>query len=313
MTHYILDCDPGHDDAVAMLVAARYLPLVGVTTVFGNSSVENTTRNALAILDAAGLAHIPVAAGAPGPLAGQRRSGETIHGKSGLDGASLPASNRRPVALSAAEFIADQAMRYDDLVIISVAPETNLAQALTDCPPLRARIREISIMGGSTTSGNATAAAEFNILADPDAAGIVFESGIPITMVGLNVTTSFGLTSALVQKLAGHSALVTREIAGALKFNLSRQSAIYERDFAPVHDICAVLPYTHPGLMTYEPMHVAVECKGEYTRGMTVCDQRGVIAGEGIEISKPPNARVAVACDGPAIINVLMAALLDYT
>ncbi|MEX0941838.1 MAG: nucleoside hydrolase [Pseudomonadales bacterium] len=312
MTHYILDCDPGHDDALALLVAARHLSLVGVTTVFGNSSVANTTRNAISILDAAGLSHIPVAGGAKGPLSGKLHSGETIHGKSGLDGANLPASTRQPITQSAAEFIKDQAMQFDDLVIIAVAPQTNVAQALTQYPELRDRITEISVMGGSTTHGNATAAAEFNILADPEAASIVLGSGIPVTLAGLNITTSFGLTSLEVRKLMQHSAVVTREIAGALAFNLSRQSAIYERHFMPIHDVCAVMPYSHPGLITYQPMHVAVECKGEFTRGMTVCDQRGVIAGEGIEISKPANARVAVACDGAAIVNALLAALLDY-
>ncbi|MCB1694469.1 MAG: nucleoside hydrolase, partial [Pseudomonadales bacterium] len=145
MSHFIIDCDPGHDDALAILLAARHLPLVGVTTVFGNSSVQNTTRNALAILDAAGLGHIPVASGAAAPLTGEVYTGESVHGKTGLDGANFPASTRTPSPLDAAEFIADAASRYDDLVIIAVAPETNVANAILRFPEVSKRVRHISV------------------------------------------------------------------------------------------------------------------------------------------------------------------------
>ncbi|XOV88681.1 MAG: nucleoside hydrolase [Pseudomonadota bacterium] len=313
MNHFIIDCDPGHDDAVAILTAARYLNLVGVTTVFGNSTVENTTRNALNLLDAAGLSRVPVAAGAAGPLQGVLHSGETVHGKSGLDGARLPLSQRPVHALDAADFIHQAALEHDDLIIIAVAPQTNLATALARYPELKHRIRGISIMGGSTHIGNATPAAEFNILADPEAAARVFDSGIPITMVGLNVTTSFGVTANDISRLEQSDSFVAREIGGALAYYLSRQSAIYNaRGFAPVHDVCAVLPFSHPALIDHEPMHVVVECDGRYTRGMTVCDQRGVISGEGILLTEPANARVAIAADGAGIVQLLLDTLLQF-
>jgi inosine-uridine nucleoside N-ribohydrolase len=312
MSHYIIDCDPGHDDAVAILTAARHLDVVGVTTVFGNSSVENTTRNAIAILDAAGLSDIPVAMGAAGPLQGVTHSGETVHGKSGLDGASLPASTRQPIAQDAAAFMAEQAEKYDDLIIVAVAPETNVALAIQRFPKAMQRVERISIMGGSTTFGNATAAAEFNIFADPEAAAAVFDSGIPTTMVGLNVTTTFGITRKSVERLKGHGTVIAREIGGALGYYLERQSAIYERGFAPIHDVCAVLPFSHPGLIRHEPMHVVVECEGSHTRGMTVCDQRGVIAGDGIQLTAPSNSEVAVSADGDAIISLLLDTLCEF-
>lgn len=312
MSRYILDCDPGHDDAVALLVAARHLDLVGVTTVFGNSTVENTTRNALAILAAAGLGEIPVAMGAAAPLAGSRYSGESVHGKSGLDGADFPPADISPVSMSASRFIAEAARRYDDLAIIAIAPETNVAMALQESPEIAERIAHISMMGGSTTFGNATAAAEFNIFADPEAAAVVFDSGIPITMVGLNVTTTFGVTPGDIAILRNNGTQVARELAGALQYYLDRQSSLYARDYAPIHDICAVLPFSHPGLVHHEPMHVAVELDGALTRGMTVCDQRGIVAGNGIADPRPANADVATGADGETIVKLLLDTLCEF-
>lgn len=312
MTHFILDCDPGHDDAVALLVAAHHLNLVGVTTVFGNSTVENTTRNALAIVDAAGLDHIPVARGAAGPLEGELHSGEIVHGKTGLDGANLPLTSRQPVDEDAPDFIIRMAREYDDLVIIAVAPETNLAEALLRDPDLPDHVRHISIMGGSIDIGNATPAAEFNILADPEAASIVFGAGIPITMAGLNVTTSFGISTAHVARLTGSDSRVAAEIGGALAYYLARQADLYGRDFAPLHDVCAVAPFIDPAFVSYRDLHVGVECTGELTRGMTVCDRRGVIAKEGIEPARPANAGVAISADGDAIVSLVLDTLTRF-
>lgn len=312
MNHFIIDCDPGHDDAVAMLVAAHHLDLVGVTTVFGNSSVDNTTHNALSILDAAGLTHIPVARGAKAPLEGVTHSGETVHGKTGLDGVNLPSPKRSAVSQSASEFIAEMAHQYDDLVVIAVAPQTNLATALREHPGLEDRIQAISVMGGSTGNGNATAAAEFNIFADPEAASIVFDSGVPITMAGLNVTTTFGISPREIDQLLSSKSAMAREIGGALSFYYGRQNAMYGRTFAPMHDLCAVVPFSHPGLVQHKPMHVVVECEGQYTRGMTVCDQRGLVEGTGVELSRNANAQVAVALDGDGILSALLDTLCEF-
>lgn len=302
MPSFIIDCDPGHDDAVAIVVAANHLDVIGVTTVFGNSTIENTTRNALNILDAAGSPHIPVAAGAAGPLVGPAKTGEGIHGKSGLDGATLPETTRRPVETDAADFIIQASHEHDDLVVIAVAPETNLAIALERDPSLPSRISEISIMGGSTSHGNATAAAEYNIFADPEAAARVFESGIPIRMVGLNVTSTFGISQPDLDLLHSGDG-IGRELAGALQFYLDRQTSTYERSYAPMHDTCAVIPYINSDWLDYQRLHVVVECEGTHTRGMTLCDQRGSVIGGGIVGSQPPNALVAITADADAIIQ----------
>jgi len=308
---YILDCDPGHDDAVALLFAAKFLSLVGITTVFGNSTVDNTTRNALAIVESAGL-HLPVAKGLSGPLVGEIHSGESVHGKTGLDGADLPAPGITPISSNAPDFIIDSARKLDNLSIIAIGPLTNIATAINDAPDITDRIREISIMGGSTTFGNATPAAEFNIYADPEAASIVFASGIPIRMAGLNITTTFGITTSQVKTLQDADSRLAKEIGGALNYYLRRQTTIHHREFAPIHDVCAVIPYTHSDLIRYTDMHVDVECTGTLTRGQTVCDQRGLLAEEGLTTPQSVNTAVAIEADGKAIVQHVMASLLSY-
>ncbi|HAK51106.1 MAG TPA: pyrimidine-specific ribonucleoside hydrolase RihA [Gammaproteobacteria bacterium] len=312
MSHFILDCDPGHDDAVAMLFAAKHLSLSGITTVFGNTNVDNTTKNALALIDAAGI-EVPVAQGAAGPLSGTLESGESVHGKSGLDGANLPQGHQQSVTESGAEFLISAARKESDLVIIAIAPLTNLALALMQAPDIAQKIQEISIMGGSTGVGNVTPVAEFNIFADPEAAAIVFSSGIPIRMAGLNITSKFGINASQVAALRASSALLPREIGGALDYYLTRQHSIYGRTHAPIHDVCAVIPYTHPDLIQYESMHVEVECQGDITRGQTVCDQRGIMSDDGLSPPKFKNARVAISARGETISNLAIESLLSYT
>jgi inosine-uridine nucleoside N-ribohydrolase len=208
----------------------NFLSLVGITTVFGNSSVDNTTRNALAIVESAGLT-IPVASGLGAPLTVEIHSGETVHGKTGLDGANLPPPSMTQIASSAADFNIDSARKLHNVSIIAIGPLTNVATAINDAPDIKDRIREISIMGGSTTFGNATPAAEFNIYADPEAASIVFASGIPVRMAGLNVTTSFGIARPKVKMLQDADSRMEREIGGALNFYLQHQTKIYTENF----------------------------------------------------------------------------------
>ena len=187
-TRLVIDCDPGHDDAVAILFAARHVELLAVTTVHGNNSLTNTTRNALAILELAGI-DVPVAAGCSEPLVQRSAHIGHIHGKTGLDGADIPAPIRRPIETHAVDLIIELASRHrGELVVALIGPETNFAVALKREPRLKEWVREVTIMGGSTTLGNITPVAEFNIHCDPEAASVVFESGIPIRMVGYNVT-----------------------------------------------------------------------------------------------------------------------------
>jgi len=310
--HFLLDCDPGHDDAVALLFAAHHLNLVGVTTVFGNTSIENTTYNALAILSSAKLGHIPIAAGATAPLQGVARSAETVHGKSGLDGANFPAPTLTAVQQPAVDLIIAMSREFEDFTIIATGPLTNIATAITKDPGLAERVKGISIMGGSTSGGNATPAAEFNFFADPEAAKIVFNSSAVITMAGLNVTANFGFDEKDVEQLRHSQSSTASEVAGALGYYLERQASLYKRSFAPLHDLCAVIPFTHPGLIRHEMMHVDIETSGQLTRGMSVCDLRGLSASEGLEPPRPSNANVAISADGDKIIRVVLDTLVKF-
>lgn len=311
---FILDCDPGHDDAVALLYAAHHLDLIGITTVFGNSGVDNTTRNALALVDAAGLG-IPVAKGAAAPLRGDYRNGSDIHGKTGLDGANLPAPTSQPIDKDAVDFIIEQAHQFpNELVLLAVAPLTNIAIAIQKEARLNELVRAISIMGGSTFPGNMTSVAEFNVFSDPEAASVVFESGIPIRMVGLNVTLGVGFTDIHITRLKRHPATVTKEVGGALEFYWQRQQAVYGRPLAPMHDVCAVIPFVHEAWIEYQATYVSIELVGEFTRGMTVCDLRGILPGDtgSIEPRQEPNARVAVSAQNDKIVADVVDTLCKY-
>jgi inosine-uridine nucleoside N-ribohydrolase len=303
-TKLLIDCDPGHDDAVAILFAARQLDLVGLTTVHGNNSIENTTRNALAVLEIAGI-DVPLAKGSGEPLAQPRAASAAVHGKGGLDGADLPEPRRKPLAAHAVDFLIDMASRHrGDLVLAAIGPETNVALALRREPRLKEWLREITIMGGSTDRGNITPAAEFNIRCDPEAAWVVFNSGIPIRMAGLNVTRRTGFTSADIARMRASGRNVANVAADLLDFYLARQR---ERrgTIAPMHDVCAIVPYVDTSLMTYEQARVDIELTGTHTRGMTVCDLGG---GE----RPAPNARVAVAVDSRRLIDLVIGTLLTY-
>lgn len=308
MSKVIIDCDPGHDDAVAILYAARHLELLGITTVFGNQSLDRTTRNALRLVTLAGL-DLPVTAGADRPLVAERMHAADIHGETGLDGAELPEPARPAAPGHAVDWLIEQARAHaGELVIAPVGPLTNIALAIRREPRLAEWVARLSIMGGSTTTGNVTPAAEFNIACDPEAAAIVFASGIPTRMVGLNVTRTVGVTRADIARLKESGRKVATAAAGFLDFYLGRQSRTYALDSAPMHDACAIVPEVRPGLIRYYRTRVEIELAGRHTRGKTVCDMR-----HGDEALVPdPNAEVAVEAEGRRIIDDVVATLLSY-
>ncbi|MFV0296212.1 MAG: nucleoside hydrolase [Hyphomicrobiaceae bacterium] len=307
----LIDCDPGHDDAVAILFAARHLDLVGITTVHGNNSLDNVTRNALALLELAGI-DVLVAAGASAPLAQLQRDIADVHGPGGLDGADLPAPRRRPLETHAVDFIIEMARGHrEELVLAAIGPQTNVALALAREPRLKQWIREITVMGGSTDRGNVTPAAEFNIHCDPEAAWAVFNSGIPIRMVGLNVTRRTGVSDDDIAKLMGSGATVGMTIGQLLTFYLARQRERRGVVSAPMHDVCAIIPYVAPDLLQAVPSHVAIELAGQHTRGMTVCDLPSAL-GTARTLSNPANALVAVEAESRKLIDLVIETLLSY-
>ena len=299
-TPVILDVDPGHDDAVAIMLAcgASGLDLLALTTVAGNVPLEKTTRNALRILSLVGHTDVPVAAGASSPLHRPLRTAEDIHGESGLDGPEIPDPSFEPNERSAIELIADTLKETPEPVtLIPTGPLTNVATFLREHPELKDRIARISLMGGSIGLGNTTPAAEFNVYVDPEAAREVFESGLPIIMSGLDVTHQADAGSAERQALRSLG-----RVGGVVAELLEFFAATYERTFgfktSPLHDPVAVAAVMGPSLLRTRPMRVDVECESELTRGETVCDFYGVTG-------KPPNAEVGVALDREGFFDLL--------
>ena len=296
----ILDVDPGHDDAVAIMLAcgAPDLDLLAVTTVAGNVPLEKTTRNALRILSLIGHTDIPVAAGASSPLHRPLRTAEDIHGESGLEGPEIPDASFEPDERGAIELIADTLrVAREPVTLIPTGPLTNIATLLREHPDMRARIAHISLMGGSIGLGNTTPAAEFNVYVDPEAAREVFESGLPITMSGLDVTHQAGAGGAERENLRalGRIGVVVAEL---LEFFASTYRRTFWFDAPPLHDAVAVAAVLEPSLLKTRPMRVDVECESELTRGETVCDFYGVTG-------EPPNAEVGVELDREGFFDLL--------
>jgi len=274
-TPIILDCDPGHDDAVAIVVAAHTTDLLGITTVAGNAPLERTTHNALVMRELLGLA-LPVHSGAARPLLAEASPAPAVHGISGLDGADLPNPQRDVDSADAVGFIIDTCRANEGTWIVAVGPLTNIALALRAAPDLGRRIGGLSVMGGGSF-GNRTAVAEFNIWADPEAAAAVFAYGGPLVMAGLDVTHQFLATADRIERLAGLGGPLATVLGELLTYfstaYIGRHDAIAG---APMHDPLAVLAVVDPTLFERRYRHVAVETAGWLTRGMTVIDERQV-------------------------------------
>lgn len=299
----LLDCDPGHDDVFAILVALARAELVAVTAVSGNAPLSASVRNALITLQLAG-ADVPVHAGADRPLVREPRHASYIHGESGLDGPVLPPLTRAPSEVPAVQAILDAAAARDDLWLVATGPLTNVALALRADPRLSQRLLGISVMGGSYGPGNVTAAAEFNIWADPEAAAEVFASGARLLMAGLDLTHQFMMTPPRIAAVRALGTPLATFGADLLKYF----SEAYARSFGgepegPLHDPCAVLAVTDPQLFTAADYHVAVETRGELTRGATVVDRRTGSR------STEPNTTVLETIDDEAAFALMLATL----
>jgi inosine-uridine nucleoside N-ribohydrolase len=300
----LLDCDPGHDDAIAIVTAAHVADLVGITTVAGNAPLDRTTYNAMVIRDVLGI-DVPVHSGSARPLVAQASFGAYVHGESGLDGADLPSPVTPLDGTDAVHFIVDTCRRVEDVWIVAVGPLTNVALALRSAPDLAERIAGISVMGGGSF-GNRTAAAEFNIWADPEAAAIVLGAGCRLVMAGLDVTHRFQATPARIERIEEIGGLLASVLAPLLRYfsanYLDRHDA-GSLDGAAVHDPLAVLAVTHPELFASVRRHVAVEVAGVLTRGMTVIDERRIVE------RHAPNCTVLVDVDADAAFDVVIDAI----
>jgi pyrimidine-specific ribonucleoside hydrolase len=301
MTRVILDCDPGHDDAIALLLAlaSPELELLGVTTVSGNQTLEKTTANAIRVLDHLGRDDVPVAAGAPRPLVRERRVAANVHGETGLDGPDLPPPAREPGPEHAIDWIAaTQAAAPGPVTLVATGPLTNVALLLARHPEVESKLERIVLMGGAIGEGNVTPGAEFNIWVDPEAAQRVVSSGLDLTMVGLDVTHRALLRQPDVDRLA------TAGRAGKLVAELYRFFARFHRqrygwDGAPVHDALALAHVIDATLLETRHCGVIVDTGPEPARGRTHVDRWGSAGWE-------PNSHVAVDVDASRFLELLV-------
>jgi inosine-uridine nucleoside N-ribohydrolase len=293
----LLDCDPGHDDAIALLLAlaSPELELLGVTTVAGNQTLEKTTANAIRLLEFAGRTEIPVAAGADRPLVREPFVAAYVHGETGMDGPDLPPAQGEPINRHAADFLADKIRERDGAVtLVPTGPLTNVALMLALHPDVRPE--RIVLMGGAVAEGNVTPAAEFNIWADPEAAARVFASGIDVTMIGLDVTHKALFTTAHIGRLAGRVGEMVTEL---LRFYDKFHREVYGFDGSPIHDAVAVAHVINSEFVETQHRNVEIDVESELCRGRTVVDVWR-------RTDREPNAHVGVDIDADGFLELLI-------
>jgi pyrimidine-specific ribonucleoside hydrolase len=295
-TPIVIDCDPGHDDAIAILLAlaSPEVELRGIVTVAGNQTVDKTTRNALKVLELAGRTDVPVVRGADRPLTRALRTAAHVHGESGLDGPDLPEPSAAPSTADPAAWL------EPGVVLVATGPLTNVAHLLER----GVAIERIVWMGGAIAEGNVTPAAEFNAYVDPEAAAAVFRSGIPLTMVGLDVTHKALFTRAHADRLRG-TGRVGKVVAELSDFFQIFHERRYGFDGSPIHDAMAVAEVVDPSLMESVLCNVEIETASQCCDGRTVVDRWLVT-------DRPRNARVGVDVDAPRFLDMLVERLSTF-
>lgn len=272
----IIDCDPGADDAIALLLALAnptQLSVLAITTVAGNVPLSLTQANARRICELAGAVNIPIFAGCPRPLLRQLITAEDVHGKTGLDGITLPAPQMPLHPEHAVTWLIDTLMRSPgDIVLAALGPLTNIAVAMIQQPQICDRIQSLVIMGGAVTHGNITPSAEFNFYVDPHAAQVVFTSGVPITLISLDVTHQAIATPARLTPIRQLETPISKAVLGLLAHYSHHDMQRYGFAGAPLHDPCVIAYLLEPDLFTTRPVYVEIETQGETTLGRTVVD-----------------------------------------
>jgi inosine-uridine nucleoside N-ribohydrolase len=310
----ILDCDPGHDDAVAIITAAHFADVRGITTVAGNVSLVRNTHNALVMRDLVGL-DAPVHSGCARPLIAPPRDAGFIHGKSGLDGANLPDPITPLDGTDAVDFIIETCRAEEGLWLVPTGPLTNIGLAFRQAPDLPSRLAGVSIMGGGSF-GNRSALAEYNIWSDPEAAAIVFDAfdpasdstaAGPLVMAGLDVTHQFQVTPERIEQTRQTPGHLAEVLTGLFEFFSNTYIARHDDGAmrgAALHDPLAVLAITHPHLFERNRRHVVIETRGEHTVGMTVIDERHLLE------RAAPNCDVLIGVDADAAFTLIVDAIV---
>ncbi|HEX9465755.1 MAG TPA: nucleoside hydrolase [Alphaproteobacteria bacterium] len=301
MTPLVIDCDPGQDDAVALMLAlaSPELDVLGVTTVAGNVGVERTSANALRIVEFANRPGVPVFSGAERPLRRSWVQAVRVHGEHGLQGLDLPPPTVAVQPRHATEFIVETARQRDGLVLCALGPLTNVATALAKAPDLARRLARIVLMGGAWRGGNVAPVAEFNMLTDPDAAASVFAAGAPVVMIGLDVTHKVLVTPARLQELRSRGGRAGLAAAGMYDAPHRYWPERYGGPGLPLHDPCVIAYVLRPELFGGKDCFVAVETQSELTLGQTVVDWWE-------RTGRPPNARVLDQVDVDGFFALLV-------
>ncbi|HCW80964.1 MAG TPA: ribonucleoside hydrolase, partial [Ruminococcaceae bacterium] len=274
----ILDCDPGHDDAVAIMMAGKHpsLDLLGITVVAGNQTLDKTLVNALNVCQCIGL-DVPVFKGCSKPLVREQITAGSIHGKSGLDGPVFAPLKKKENQQHAVDFLIETLMASQgDITIVATGPLTNIAMAMRMEPKIVNKIDQIVLMGGAYQLGNVTPAAEFNIYADPEAAYVVFNSKRPIVMMGLDLTRQAQAYPSIVERIGRRETKAAKLFYDMMTFFNKTQKEIYGWEGAPLHDPTCIAYLIDPTCVETKPMFTEIELRSEKCYGRTICDYFGI-------------------------------------
>lgn len=288
----ILDCDPGHDDAIAIMLAARHpaIDLLGITIVAGNQTLNKTLVNGLNVCQKLDI-NVPIHAGMPKPIMREQIVADNIHGESGLDGPKFAPLVRKAESKHAIQYIIDTLMNSDgDITLVPVGPLTNIAIAMRMQPAILPKIREIVLMGGAYGTGNFTPSAEFNIYADPEAARVVFTSGVPLVMMGLDLTNQTTCTADVISRMKKVGGPAGELFSDIMSFTLKTQYENYGLAGGPVHDATCIGYLINPDAFKMQDMYVEIDVNNGPCYGRTVCDELGVTG-------KQPNTKVGMTID----------------
>ena len=307
-TKIILDCDPGHDDAVAITLAANSdkIDLLGITVVAGNQTLEKTQVNARNVCQWLGV-DVPVYAGCGQPMVREKMIAGDIHGETGLDGPAFPPLTKPLEKEHAVNFIIRTLMESDgDITMVTTGPMTNLAMAMRMEPAIIPKIKQIVLMGGAYTNGNVTPAAEFNIIADADAAYVCFTNGRPITMMGLDVTRKVLCYPEIVDRMEKIGNKASQLFADLMRFFCKTQKEVFGWEGGPLHDPVTIAWLIDPSVVTLKPMHAEIDIRSVQSYGRTNCDFFGYGGQE-------PTANVAIDIDAEKFWDIVEAGLKRYS
>ena len=303
----IIDCDPGHDDAIAILMAANNpkLDLLGITIVAGNQTLEKTCKNGLNVCQALNI-KVPIYAGVPLPMVREQVVAANVHGETGLDSPVFGPLKIKAEDKHAISYIIETLMASDgDITLVPVGPLTNIAMAMRIEPRIIPKIQEIVLMGGAYSIGNFTPSAEFNFYADPEAAHVVFTSGAPIVMMGLDLTNQTICTKDIIKRMEAIGNKASALFSDIMNFVLKSQKEAFGLDGGPLHDATCIAYLTEPSLFTVKSMYTEIDIKSELCYGRSVCDVLDVL-------KKPHNTKVGMNIDVDEFWNMVEKCIKNY-